>query len=57
MEAGERRKQRKAEEMNATEAAMRKAHELGVELDEVKGTGPEGRITIRDVKQAQEESE
>ena len=53
-EVGERRKERKAEEMNATEAAMRTAEELEVDLEDVDGTGPEGRITIRDVRQAQE---
>lgn len=53
-EAGERRKERKAEEANATEAAMRTAEELDVDLDGVDGTGPEGRITIRDVRAAQE---
>jgi hypothetical protein len=53
-EAGERRKERKAEEMNASEAAMRTARELDVDLEEVDGTGPKGRITIRDVRQAQE---
>jgi hypothetical protein len=53
-EVGERRKERKAEEMNATEAAMRTAEELEIDLEDVNGTGPEGRITIRDVRQAQE---
>lgn len=53
-EAGERRKERKAEELNATEAAMRTAEELDVDLEDVDGTGPEGRITIRDVREAQE---
>jgi pyruvate/2-oxoglutarate dehydrogenase complex dihydrolipoamide acyltransferase (E2) component len=33
---------------------MRTAVELGIDLEEVDGTGPDGRITIRDVKQAQE---
>lgn len=55
-EVGERRKERKAEEQNATEAAMRTAEELDVDLEDVDGTGPEGRITIRDVRQAQEVS-
>ena len=55
-EAGERRKERKAEELNATEAAMRTAEELEVDLEDVDGTGPDGRITIRDVRQAQEVS-
>jgi hypothetical protein len=53
-EVGERRKERKAEEQNATEAAMRAAEEMEVDLEDVEGTGPEGRITIRDVRQAQE---
>jgi hypothetical protein len=53
-EVGERRKERKAEELNATEAAMRTAEELEVDLEDVEGTGPEGRVTIRDVRQAQE---
>lgn len=53
-EVGERRNERKAEELHATEAAMRTAEELDVDLDDVDGTGPEGRITIRDVRQAQE---
>lgn len=53
-EVGERRNERKAEELNATEAAMRTAAQLEVDLDDVDGTGPEGRITIRDVRQAQE---
>jgi len=36
----------------ATEAARRKAEELGVELSGVEGTGPGGRITVRDVQAA-----
>ncbi len=55
-EVGERRKQRKAEELNATEAAIRTAEELEVDLDLVEGSGPEGRITIRDVRRAQDET-
>jgi pyruvate/2-oxoglutarate dehydrogenase complex dihydrolipoamide acyltransferase (E2) component len=51
-ELGERRRQRRAEKHDATEAAMRRADELGVELDDVRGTGAEGRITVRDVQQA-----
>lgn len=54
LEVGERRKQRKAEELNATEAALRKAEELEVDIEDVEGTGPDGRVTIRDVKQAAE---
>lgn len=55
IEVGERRKQRKADELNATPAALRIAQDLGVELADLEGTGPEGRITIRDVRQAQED--
>lgn len=54
LEAGERRKQRQADEVNATEAALREAEKLGVDVEDVDGTGPDGRITIRDVRQAQE---
>jgi pyruvate/2-oxoglutarate dehydrogenase complex dihydrolipoamide acyltransferase (E2) component len=54
-EVGQRRKQSKAEEMNATEAAMRVADELGVDLEQVEGSGPDSRITIRDVKRAKAE--
>jgi pyruvate/2-oxoglutarate dehydrogenase complex dihydrolipoamide acyltransferase (E2) component len=36
----------------ATEAAKRKAQQLGVDLSGVEGTGPGGRITIKDVQGA-----
>ncbi|HXR29825.1 MAG TPA: E3 binding domain-containing protein [Solirubrobacterales bacterium] len=52
MELGERRRQRRASRHNATEAALREAEAAGVHLDEVEGTGAEGRITVRDVKEA-----
>jgi pyruvate/2-oxoglutarate dehydrogenase complex dihydrolipoamide acyltransferase (E2) component len=55
MELGERRRQRRADKHDATEAAMRQAKELGVDLDEIEGSGAEGRITVRDVKQAAKE--
>ncbi len=41
-----------AEEPKATNAARRKAEELGVDLSEVKGTGSGGLITIKDVMEA-----
>ena len=53
-ELGERRRRRRAERHHATEAALRTAKELGVDLDVVEGTGAEGRITVRDVREAQE---
>jgi pyruvate/2-oxoglutarate dehydrogenase complex dihydrolipoamide acyltransferase (E2) component len=39
-------------EHNATDAARKAAEELGVDLDQVEGTGAEGRITVRDVRKA-----
>jgi polyhydroxyalkanoic acid synthase PhaR subunit len=38
-------------EVEATEAARRKALELGVDLATVEGTGADGRITVDDVRQ------
>jgi pyruvate/2-oxoglutarate dehydrogenase complex dihydrolipoamide acyltransferase (E2) component len=52
MELGERRRQRRAAKHNATEAALRKAEEHGVDVDEVEGTGAEGRVTVHDVEKA-----
>jgi len=52
MELGERRRQRRAMKHNATEAALRKAEEEGVDLEGVEGSGAEGRITVRDVESA-----
>ncbi|TCJ16189.1 hypothetical protein E0L93_10890 [Rubrobacter taiwanensis] len=37
-------------EIRATEAARRRAAELGVDLREVRGTGAEGQITVEDVR-------
>jgi len=53
-ELGERRQQRRAEKYQATEAAIRMADDLGIDLEQVEGTGSEGRITVNDVRQAQE---
>ncbi len=52
MELGEKRRQRRAAKHNATEAALRKAEEHGVDVDEVEGTGAEGRVTVHDVEKA-----
>ncbi len=38
------------EEIEATDAAWRKAEELSVNLREVRGSGPGGRITVNDVR-------
>ena len=42
--------------VRASPAARRKARELEVELKEIKGSGPRGRITEEDVKEKAEES-
>jgi len=39
-----------ATEVSATDAARRKARELGVDLSEVEGTGDGGQITVADVR-------
>jgi hypothetical protein len=53
-ELGERREQRRVDRYKATEAAVRVADELGIDLAELEGTGSEGRITVKDVREAQE---
>ena len=55
LELGERRRRKRAEKHNDTEAAITQASELGIDLDEIEGSGAEGRITVRDVKQAAQE--
>jgi pyruvate/2-oxoglutarate dehydrogenase complex dihydrolipoamide acyltransferase (E2) component len=51
-ELGEKRRQRRAEKHNATAAALRKAEEAGVDIEDVEGTGAEGRVTVHDVEKA-----
>jgi e3 binding domain len=51
-ELGERRRQKRALKHNATAAALRKAEEGGLDVDEVSGTGAEGRVTVHDVEKA-----
>lgn len=43
--------------VHATDAAERKAEELGVDLSSVEGTGQEGRITVGDVEKAAKDPE
>ncbi|HZA45160.1 MAG TPA: 50S ribosomal protein L20 [Rubrobacter sp.] len=45
------------EKVEATDAAERRAAELGVRLSSLKGTGQGGRITVGDVEQAGRENE
>jgi hypothetical protein len=54
-ELGERRRQRRAARHHATPAAMELADDLGVDLDEVEGSGADGRIVVGDVRDAAEE--
>ena len=56
-ELGERREQRRAEKHNATDAALRIADELGIDLAHIEGTGSGGRITVKDVQQPQSASQ
>jgi hypothetical protein len=51
-ELSERRLRKRADKHDATEAAIGLASELDVDLDEIEGSGAEGRITVRDVKHA-----
>ncbi|MBA3635019.1 MAG: E3 binding domain-containing protein [Rubrobacteraceae bacterium] len=37
-------------EITATDAARRKAREMGVDLSEVVGTGTDGQVTVEDVR-------
>ena len=50
-ELGERREQRRAHKHHATEAAIRIADDLGIDLADVEGTGSDGRVTVKDVKE------
>lgn len=45
------------EEIEATDAALRKAEELGVDLADVEGTGADGNILVEDVGRAAEGGE
>jgi pyruvate dehydrogenase E2 component (dihydrolipoamide acetyltransferase) len=43
------------EEVEATDAAERRADELDVDLSEVEGSGAEGRVLVEDVEEAADE--
>lgn len=49
--------QASTEEVEATDAAERKAEETDVDLSEVEGSGQQGRVTVGDVEQASREKE
>jgi hypothetical protein len=50
LQLAERRRQRRATKHNATEAALRKAEEAGIDIGQLKGTGAGGRATVHDVE-------
>jgi hypothetical protein len=54
MPEGEDRESEDAEDgkLDATDAARRKANELGVKLSDVRGTGSNGRVLVKDVERA-----
>ena len=54
-ELGERRRERRAQKYNATDKALELAEELDIDIDDVEGTGSGGRITVKDVRNAQED--
>jgi large subunit ribosomal protein L20 len=45
----------RSDEVEATDAAERRAEELDVDLDAVEGSGAEGRVVVEDVEEAAEE--
>ena len=51
-ELGDRRRVRRAEKQNATDAATRLALEQGIDLASIEGSGSDGRITVQDVRSA-----
>src|SRR4029450_1068736 len=53
-ELGERREQRRAQKHDATDAAVSLADKLGIDLVDVEGTGSDGRVTVKDVREAVE---
>jgi large subunit ribosomal protein L20 len=48
-------KRQKSDEVEATDAAERRAEELDVDLEAVEGSGAEGRVVVEDVEEAAEE--
>lgn len=54
--AGGQQEEAQEQESDVTEAAKQKAEELGVDVSQVEGTGSEGRITVKDVTGAANQS-
>jgi pyruvate/2-oxoglutarate dehydrogenase complex dihydrolipoamide acyltransferase (E2) component len=55
MEIGEKRREKRADKHHATAAAMREAEDAGLDIEEIEGTGSDGRVTLRDVQNALKE--
>jgi pyruvate/2-oxoglutarate dehydrogenase complex dihydrolipoamide acyltransferase (E2) component len=55
MELGEKRREKRAGKHNATAAAMREAEDAGIDIEDLEGTGNDGRVTLRDVQRALKE--
>jgi pyruvate dehydrogenase E2 component (dihydrolipoamide acetyltransferase) len=53
-QTGQEQEAAEQQQSQATSGASQKAEELGVDLSEVEGTGPDGRITLKDVKDAKQ---
>ena len=52
MEMGERRREHRADKHNATAAAVREAADAGIDIEQLEGTGTDGRVTLKDVQKA-----
>ena len=52
MELGEQRREKRAHKHHATAAALREAEDAGIDIEDVEGSGSDGRITLRDVQKA-----
>ena len=52
-EMGERHREKRADKHNATAAALREAGDAGIDIEDIEGTGADGRVTLRDVQKAQ----
>ena len=54
MEMAERRREKRADRHNATATALREAADPGLDVEQIEGTGANGRVTPRDVQKAQQ---
>lgn len=52
LESGEYQAGQQSEPVDATPAAVKKAEELGVDLEDIEGSGKGGRVLASDVQEA-----